>query len=251
MEKLEWLYGMTSAVLIETALRLKAGMTGAAIRGLVFQALAARDVECNLILVALAGQEKHLHPLYSSDYRVEEGCWVKLVAGGRYAELIVSVTVMAKVGRSPSREEARVYAALQRGVLDYADLFRNGAAESDIYREVGERFAVIEKESGLPGFQPSAYHHHMGGPTSPLGNRDYLLEQGGTRRMFPWMQFAINPCDVLQLTKVELQGVVMPQGPPRMLDGSRFLPKDRGLFTALRASGGAAAQVANVVVAPG
>jgi hypothetical protein len=238
-------------VLVEAALRLEVGMTGAAVRGLVFHRLAARDVECNLILVALAGQEKHLHPLYDSRYRVEEGCWVKLVAGGRYAELIVSVTVMAKVGRRPSREETRVYAALQQGAVEYADLYRNGAAESDIYREVGERFAEIEDKSGLKGFQPSAYHHHMGGPTSPLGNRDYLLQQGGTRRMFPWMQFAVNPCDVLQCTKVEVQGVVMPEGPPRLLDGSRFLPKELGLFSAFRSSGGTEAEIANVVEAPG
>jgi hypothetical protein len=176
---------------------------------------------------------------------------VKLVAGGRYAELIVSVTVMAKVGRRPSREEARIYAALQQGTLEYADLYRNGAVESEIYRDAGKRFAEIERRSMLPGFQPSAYHHHMGGPTSPLGNRDYLLQQDGIRTMFPWMQFAVNPCDVLQFTKVELQGIVMPEGPPQLLDGSRFIPKDLGLFASLRASGGATAEVANVVEAPG
>ena len=241
---------MTSAVLTETAFQLKAGMTGSEVRGLVFHSLSARDVECNLILVALAGQEKHLHPLYSSEYRVEEGCLVKLVAGGRYAELIVSVTVMAKIGGRLSGQEALVYGALQHGALEYADLYRCGALEADIYREVGRRFAEIEKRCGLDGFQHSAYHHHLGGPISPLGNRDYLLEQSGNRRMFPWMQFAINPCDVLKNTKIELQGIVMPEGAPLMMDGSRFMPKSLGLFSELRAPGGTTAAVANVIEVP-
>jgi hypothetical protein len=249
MGKLEWLHAMTCAVLTETALKLEPGMTGAAVRNMVFHALADREVECNLILVALAGQEKHLHPLYSSAYRVEKGCWVKLVAGGRYAELIASVTVMAKIG-SPSKEEARIYGAIQAGALEYADLYRSGAVESEIYREVGARFAEIERRSGLKGFAPSAYHHHLGGPISPLGNRDYLVEERGTRRMFPWMQFAINPCEVLTNTKVELQGIVMPEGAPLMLDGSRFLPKNLGLFSEFRSNGGAVAAVANVVEVP-
>jgi Xaa-Pro aminopeptidase len=250
MGKLEWLYAMTTAVLAETALQLKPGMTGAAVKGLVFHSLAARDVECNLILVALAGQEKHLHPLYSSDYRVEQGCWVKLVAGGRYAELIASVTVMAKIGSRLSAEERSIYSALQQGAVEYADLYRRGAVESDIYREIGARFAEVEKKHGLEGFQPSAYHHHLGGPISPLGNRDYLLEEGGTRSMFPWMQFAINPCEVLRNTKAELQGIVMPEGAPLMLDGSRFVPKNLGFFSEFRASGGTVASVSNVVEVP-
>jgi hypothetical protein len=247
MKKLEWLHGMTSAVLVETALRLETGMRGAAVRGMVFQSLAEHDVECNMILVALPGQEKHLHPLYSSQYRVENGGWVKLVAGGRYGELIVSVTTMAMVGRPLSDGETRVYSALQQATVEYADQFRSGASEADIYRGAGAKFTEIENARGLKGFGRSAYNHHMGGPTSPLGNRDYLLQEAGSRIMFPWMQFAINPCDVLQDTKVELQGIVMPEGPPRLLDGSRFLPKDLGLFTPFRASGGTTGQVANVV----
>ena len=251
LRKLEWLHAMTAAVLTQTALRLKVGMNGAKVRGMVFSGLASRDVECNLILVALAGQEKHFHPLYDSRYRAERGGWVKLVTGTRYAELIVSATVMAKIASSPSKEEELVYAALQRGVVEYADLYRNGMSESDIHKEVGERFLKIEREAGLRGFQPSAYFHHLGGPTSPLGNRDYILEAGGARGMFPWMQFAINPCDVLQHTKAELQGIVMPEGAPLMLDGSRFVPKDLGLFSEIRARGGTVAMVANVIEAPG
>jgi len=250
MRKLEWLHAMTTAVLTETAFQLEPGMTGAKVRGLVFHSLAVQDVECNLILVALAGQEKHLHPLFSSDYRVEEDCWVKLVAGGRYAELIASITVMAKIGGRPSAEDTRIYGALQEGSVEYADLYRNGAVESEIYREVGVRFAEVERNRGLQGFQASAYHHHLGGPISPLGNRDYLIEQGGVRRMFPWMQFAINPCEVLRNTKVELQGIVMPEGAPLVLDGSRFIPKRLGLFSELRSRGGTVGAVSNVVEVP-
>ena len=179
VRKLTWLHAMASAVLAESVLQLKPGMNGAETRGLVFRNLAIRDIECNLILVALAGQERHFHPLYSSRYRVEHGCWVKLVGGCRYAELIVSITAMAKIGTRPSPRETLVYAALQRGTVEYADLYRSGANESQIYAEVGERFLRIEKETGLKGFHPSAYFHHMGGPTSPLGNRDYLLQPGG------------------------------------------------------------------------
>ncbi len=247
MGKLQWLHAMTSAALAETAFHLKPGMTGSEVRGMVFHSLAARDVECNLILVGLAGQEKHPHPLYSSAYRIEDGSWVKLVAGGRYSELIASITVMAKIGGRLSDEEARAYRALQESALEYADLYRAGAVESDIYREVGKRFADVEKRYGLEGFKQSAYHHHLGGPISPLGNRDYLIENGGTGSMFPWMQFAINPCEVLKNTKVELQGIVMPEGAPRILDGSRFVPKHLGLFSEFQARTGAVASVANVI----
>lgn len=249
--KLQWLYAMTQAVLTETALGLTPGMNGAEVRGEVFRNLAAHDVESNLILVALAGQEKHFHPLYNSRYRTERGCWVKLVAGARFAELIVSTTAMAKIASSPSKRETAVYAALQRGTVEYADLYRNGAIEAEIHAAVGERFRRIEEETGLEGFGQSAYFHHMGGPTSPLGNRDYLLESGGTRRMLPWVQFAINPCDTLQSTKVELQGIVMPEGAPRMLDGSAFVPPELGLFCDVRVEGGTTARVANIIETAG
>ena len=249
--KLKWLHAMTQAVLTETALGLVPGMNGAEIRGEVFRNLAARDVECNLILVALKGQEKHFHPLYNSRYRTERGCWVKLVTGGRFAEMIVSTTTMAKVGASLSKKEAAIYAALQRGAVEYADLYRNGAQEAEIYAEVGDRFMTIEKETELKGFQPSAYFHHMGGPTSPLGNRDFLLEPGGKHKMLPWIQFAINPADALQCTKVELQGIVMPEGPPRILDGSSFVPSSLGLFSDVKSKAGTSAMVANIIEASG
>jgi Xaa-Pro aminopeptidase len=246
-QKLEWLCSMTTAVLIESAHQLQAGMNGAQVRGLIFRNLAERDIECNLILVALAGQEKHYHPLYNSRYKLENGCWVKLVAGSRYAEHIVSATAMVRYGGRISPEEARIYAALQEGAMEYADLFRSGAIEADIHREVGARFIEVEKKRGLRGFGPSAYFHHMGGPTSPIGNRDFLIDPNGVRRMFPWMQFAINPVDVFQSTKVEMQGIVQPTGAPHILDGFRFTPPERDVYTEVRVKGGASGKVANLV----
>jgi len=226
---------------------MKAGMNGAEVRGMVFEGLASCDVECNMILVALAGQEKHFHPLYDARYRAERGRWAKLVIGARYAEMIVSSTIMAKIAVAPTKEEQRVHSALQRATVEYADLYRCGMSEARIYSEVGERFMGIEQETGLQGFGKSAYFHHLGGPTSPFGNRDYLIEAGGTRQMFQWMQFAINPCDVLHFTKVELQGVVTPEGAPVILDGSRFVPKNLELFSEIHAKAGTVAAVANVV----
>ena len=245
--KLEWLCSMTTAVLFESAHQLQAGMNGAQVRGMIFRNLADREVEANLILVALAGQEKHYHPLYNSRYTVENGCWVKLVAGARYAECILSATAMVKYGGSLTSEEARIYAAVQEGAMEYADLFRAGALESDIYREVGERFIQIEKKRGVRGFGPSAYHHHMGGPTSPIGNRDFLIDPKGVHRMFPWMQFAINPVDVFQNTKVEIQGIVQTTGGPHILDGFRFAPLERDVYTEVRVKGGTSGKVANLI----
>jgi Xaa-Pro aminopeptidase len=249
MHKLEWLYAMGTAVLTETVFQLKPGMNGAQVRGIVLQNLAVHDIESNLVLVALSGQERHFHPLYTAANRAEDGCWIKLVSGCRYAELIVSLTVMAKMG-PPSEREALVYRALQQGALEYADLFRSGAVEAEIYDAVGQRFQRIEKAAGLDGFQSSAYFHHMGGPTSPLGNRDYLLQAGGAHVVKPWTQFAINPCDVIQYTKVELQGIVTPNGPPRMLDGSLFIPATLGLFSELHAVEGAKANIENLLEVP-
>jgi Xaa-Pro aminopeptidase len=222
--KLEWLCGMTTAVLYESALQLEPGMNGSQVRGIVIQNLARQDIECNLMMPALAGQEKHFHPLYNSRYRIADDGWIKLVVGSRYSELIFSATLMARFGAPISREERRLYAALQEAAVEYAGLYRSGAVESDLHREAGTRFMAIERKHGIAGFHSSACFHHMGGPTSPLGNRDYLIEAGGTRRMFPWMQFAINPVDVFQSLKVELQGITMPEGAPRMLKSGELHP---------------------------
>ena len=245
--KLAWLSAATTVVMAETARELAPGMNGAEVRARLLENLLRRDIDCNLVLVALAGQETHFHPLWDARYRIEKDCWVKLVAGARFAEMFVSATIMLKLG-SPAAEGARkAYRALQEGCVEYADCYRNGAAESHIFEEIGRRFAALEAKHGIVGFAACAYAHHLGGPTSPLGNRDFLIEKGGRRSMFPWMQFAINPVETLFNTKVELQGVVLPDGAPHMLDISSFTPPDLMSFSEIVSSGGTRAKVADIL----
>jgi hypothetical protein len=246
--KLSWLANMTNAVLVETASQLVPGMNGAEVRGLLFHNLADRGLECNLILVALSGQEGHLHPLYNECYCVRKNRWMKLIAGARYADLIVSETIMIKIGGKISRSEKLAYRALQEGLMEYADCYRNGRSGGEIFRDIGKRFQVIEKEHGLSGFSRSAYYHHPGGPTSPLGNRDYILNKNDSQRIFPWMQFAINPVEVFHNFKVEAQGIVMPEGPPFILDTSRYTPPHLMTFSDIKASGGTAGRVADLML---
>jgi Xaa-Pro aminopeptidase len=246
--KLEWLHGQTHAALAAAAQALEPGLDGQEVQALLRRELDRRRIESNLILVAVKGQEEHLHPLYDRGCRVERGSEVKLVAGARFAELIVSASVMVRIGAPPQMERRdRAYRALQQGALEYADCYRPGAVEGDIYREIGRRFALLETQLALPGFARSAYAHHLGGPTSPLGNRDYLIVQGGTRTMFPWMQFAVNPVEVLHHAKVELQGVVMPEGAPLILDASTQLRRSGLTFSRLTASGGTTGMVPDVI----
>lgn len=246
--KLSWLANMTGAVLVETASQLVPGMNGAEVRGLLFHNLADRGLECNLILVALSGQEGHLHPLYSERYCVRTNRWMKLIAGARYADLIVSQSIMVKIGRGITRSEKLAYRALQEGLMEYADCFRKGRSGGEIFVDMRKRFQDIEKEHGLSGFSRSAYYHHPGGPTSPLGNRDYILNKSDSQRMFPWMQFAINPVEVLHNFKAEAQGIVMPEGSPFILDASRYTPPRLMTFSEIRASGGTTGRVADLML---
>jgi hypothetical protein len=203
--------------LVATARRLEPGMDGLRVRSLILEELAAYGVDANLVLVALAGQEQHLHPIASPLYRVTDGTWMKLVVGARCAEHIVSQTLMVKRGTIVSEEETRVYHALQQAAVEYADLYREEAVERDIHAAMIERFKQVECDGSLPGFGTSATLHHPGGGTSPLGNRDRMLDPDGTRRCEAWTQFAINPVDSLLGLKVELQGVIMPDGKPPLI----------------------------------
>jgi hypothetical protein len=65
--------------------------------------------------------------------------------------------------------------------------------------------------------------------------------------MFPWMQFAVNPVEVLHHAKVELQGVVMPEGAPLILDASTQLRRSGLTFSRLTASGGTTGMVPDVI----
>jgi hypothetical protein len=245
--KLAWLHAETHAALAEAAHGIEPGMDGEEVQAFVRGRLSRRRIESNLVLVAVGGQEGHLHPLYDRTFRIEPDCMAKLVVGARFAELIVSASVMVGFGRSPDERQLLAYRALQQGAIEYADCYRAGAVEAELYEEIGRRFARIEKKLGLPGFADSAYAHHLGGPTSPLGNRDYLIEEGGLRTVFPWMQFAVNPVEVLFNAKVELQGLVLPEGPPLILDGSARVEAERLGFSRLTGSGGTSGLVADVI----
>ncbi|MGE4488847.1 MAG: M24 family metallopeptidase [Kiritimatiellales bacterium] len=218
-KKLEWLSRTSMRVLGKTARQLEEGMDGLAVRGLILHNLMKCGVDANLVLVALYGQESHLHPIASTQYHVERGRWMKLVVGARYAEHIVSQSLMVNLGGDISAREAEVYRALQQAAVEYADLYREGAGEADIHAEMIACFRQIEQDRGLHGFAQSATLHHPGGGTSPLGNRDRMLDPSGKRVCEPWTQFAINPVDALCDLKVELQGLIQPQGkPPLILD---------------------------------
>ena len=246
--KLQWLHAHTHAALAETAQAIEPGLDGEEVQALLRREIARRRIECNLVLVAAKGQEGHLHPLYDRGFRIEPGCEVKLVTGTRFAELIVSASVMVRFGTPPEEEHRdRAYRALQQGALEYADFYRPGAVEGEIYREIGRRFARLEDQFALPGFARSAYLHHLGGPTSPLGNRDYIIAEGGMRSMFAWMQFAVNPVEALHSAKVELQGLLLPEGASLILDGSSQVQGNHLTFSRLTASGGTTGLVADLV----
>jgi hypothetical protein len=245
--KVSWLASAATAVLAQSASEIEPGMNGAEVHARALSNLLSQDIDCNLVLVALAGQEGHLHPLWESRYKVEKDCWVKLVCAARLADQIISATVMVKFGPRVSAEALASYHALQEGTMEYADCYRNGVTEAELYDELGRRFQALEKKHGIPGFAAAAYAHHLGGPTSPIGNRDYIIEKGGARRMFPWMQFAINPLEPKFCTKVEVQGVVQETGAPLMLDITRFTPRGLLSFRDVTASGGTRGALAEII----
>lgn len=246
-KKFAWVGAMMSHAVAEVAIALKPGMHGAQVRDLMSGAFVACGIESNMFLVALKGQGNHLHPLYGEQYKVAPNCWLKLVSAGRLADVIVSQTLMVKFGKVSKQEDA-VYRALQEATVEYADLYRNGVNERELYSECGKRFNAIEKKYGLKGFGKSAYLHHLGGPTSPLGNRDYCLNKNSKANCFAGMSFAINPVEPIFGTKVEIQGIVSKNGAPQMLDFSPFTNKKIVTFNQVIAEGGTICKVPNYVV---
>ncbi|MFZ2655492.1 MAG: M24 family metallopeptidase [Victivallales bacterium] len=246
-KKLDWLSNMSMKVLAETARQLKPDMDGLSVRGLLSLNLLKHGIDSNLVLVALKGQEKHLHPIASSAYRVERDSWMKLVVGARYSEHIVSQSIMVKIGKPPTKSENTLYMALQDAAVEYADCYRSGASESEIYSEMTARFQNVEDIYGLKGFSASALLHHPGGGTSPLGNRDRMLSPTGGRIFEPWTSFAINPVDSIEGFKVEMQGVVQPDDkPPSILDIAKFANELVG-FRKVRSSGGTVAELPDLL----
>jgi Metallopeptidase family M24 len=246
-KKLNKLSNVTMKVLTETARQLYPGMNGMEARGLLLYNLGRHNIDANLTLIALSGQEFYLHPIASANYVVEKGKWLKLVVGSRFAEHIVSQSLMVKLGGRVSEYEQTVYHALQDAAIEYADCYRVGAIEHGVYAEIIERFQKVEHKYGLKGFAKSATLHHLGGGTSPLGNRDQMLDPVGNKILSPWTQFAINPVDTLAGFKVELQGIIQPKKkPPFILKMSEFT---NGLnFRKVTAEGGTTAKLPELLI---
>ena len=245
-KKYTWVASMTTAAIAKTAYELEPGMNGSQVRMLMMKNMVDLGVETNMLLVALKRQEGHLHPLYNDKYKITPSSMLKLVSAGRLGDVIVSATQLVRFGKL-TQKEAACYAALQQATIEYADLYRNGANEHDIYTECGKRFNKVAKDFALKGFGKSAYNHHLGGPTSPLGNRDYCLDKTSSATCFAGMSFAINPVDVIASTKAEVQGIINVEGAPTMLDYSLYTPEEMLTFTEVTASGGTTAKIANII----
>jgi len=198
---------LTLALLIEAAYQVAPGMDGMEVFALLSSLFYQHHMESNLFLIGLAGQEGHLHPLYNERYRIEKDKWFKLVAGGRYGEQIASQTVLVKIGGGMTATEEGRYRALQQATAEYADCYRPGITEAQLYAAAGDAFARVGDANGMAGFRDAAYHHHMGGPTSPLGNRDYTLTKNGAHTIRKLQSFAINPVDPVSNFKIETQGI--------------------------------------------
>lgn len=218
MDKLSWLICESRQALLSIAKSIRAGMTGWELRTLVYQAYHERHMELNLVMLGLSSMRRHLHPVIEDDSVVQEGAIIKIAIGARYFDMFHSATQLVKIGGAPTDREQQVHRALQEATLAYADQFRSGAIEKDIHRSLGALFAETANKHGLPGFEQSAYLHHAGGPLSPLGNRDFVIGPDGNRPILPLTQFSVNPVDILEYLKFELQGIVQIEGSPLILD---------------------------------
>jgi hypothetical protein len=248
-KKLDWLSNMTMKALTETANELRIGMDGQTVRGLLIYNLASYGIETNVVLIALKGQEKHLHPLPCPLYKTENDSWNKLVVGSRFAEHIVSQSIMVKLGGGITEQEKLIYMALQDATVEYADCYRENSEEKNIFKEMSARFSKVGKKYGLKKFENSAFLHHPGGGTSPLGNRDWMLNPKGEKNFEAWTQFAINPVDYLAGFKVEVQGIVQPGGkPPFMLDMFKYIPDGRLNYRAVKSEFGTQSSVPELLI---
>lgn len=132
----------------------------------------------------------------------------------RYPTIECDVLV---IGGGTAGAVAAIQSAWLGATVEYADCYRAGAAERDIFAEMISRFRKIGDRYHLKGFAESAMLHHPGGGTSPLGSRDRMLDPVGVRTLAPWTQFAINPVNALAGFKTELQGIVQPDGRPPLV----------------------------------
>jgi len=226
-DKLQWLVAESRKTLIELSTRLTEGMTGWDLRTELYHAYHERHIELNLVMLGLSGMQNHLHPVVMDDSRVENESIVKLVIGARYFDMFHSASQLVKIGGAPTRREVTVHRALQEASLRYANQYRVGNDEAQLYESLGSIFAEVAKEYDLKGFEKSAYLHHAGGPLGPSGNRVFVVSRHGKRELIAHEQFAVNPVDTLEFLKFELQGVVLPEGAPALIDEFSWCPDER------------------------
>ena len=217
-DKLQWLVSESRRTLVELSTQLTEGMTGWDLRTALYQAYHERHMELNLVMLGLSGMQSHLHPVVMDESRVERGSIVKLVVGARYYDMFHSASQLVSIGGVPNRHDRAVHRALQDAALRYADQYRVGNDEARLFDSLGPIFADVAKEHDLKGFEKSAYLHHAGGPLGPSGNRVFVVSRNGRRELIAHEQFAVNPVDAIEFLKFEVQGVVLPEGAPGLID---------------------------------
>jgi len=226
MEKLLYLASNSRKALVEISHLVRPGMNGWDLRTLVYTIFHEKHLELNQVVLGLSHMESFQHPIVEDESVVEKGSFIKIVVGARYMDMLHSASQMVKIEDDISPLEMKVYEALTDFSLRYASTFTSGAIEKDIYEGIASIAKDVEKDYQLKGFSQSAYLHHLGGPLSPLGNRDFLITKGATRKILPYSQFAINPVDPIFNHKCELQGIVLPEHAPLILDEFALVEKE-------------------------
>ncbi len=217
-KKLEFLVTNSREALLEVAHKVNSGMDGWTLRSLVYESYHKRHLELNQVILALDGMSSYQHPMVEDDSVVKEGSIIKIVTGSRFFDMFHSATQLVKIDNRVTNEENYLYHALQEMAIEYAKKFIPNTSEELLYASLIPIATTIEEKYNISNFKESAHIHHAGGPLSPLGNRDFVITQNGTRKIFPYTQFSINPVDSILHLKCELQGVVIPDDSPMILD---------------------------------
>jgi Xaa-Pro aminopeptidase len=246
--KAEWLANASYYSLVTAARSIVPGMNGLQICGQITKNLNELGIEENLVLVGLDKQETHLHPIARSTYKIpKKGCF-KIAIGSRYADMIYSGTLMVYIGGGTIPETVlQNYKALQAAALEYCDYYKSGISEKELYSGIYTAFRNIESRTGIKNFSDSAYLHHLGGPLSCLGNRDYIVSKEGSNTVSAWRQFAVNPVEALTYTKVEIQGLVLPEGGPSLFYCSSFCDEEMIHFSDMRSTKGTEAKLPEIL----
>jgi hypothetical protein len=204
--------------LLEIGHKVEVGMDGWTLRSLVYETYHKKHLELNQVLLSLHGMEKYQHPMVQDESVVKKSDIIKIVTGSRYIDMFHSATQLVKIDSYATEYEKTIYSALQQMCIEYASKFTCNASEKELYASLIPIAQQIEKECAIPHFSESAHVHHCGGPLSPLGNRDFVISKEGVRTLLPYTQFSINPDDSMLNLKCELQGIVIPNELPIIID---------------------------------